>query len=257
MGGALARGFVGSGIRASAITIVEPGEAKRNDLAAEGFAVASSLSSLPASYRPGVTLLAVKPQGFAALIDALGAFAQRCAPHLFLSILAGTTLASLTSVLGGGMAIVRVMPNTPSLIGEGISACVASPEVTAEQRAHATSLLQSVGSVVWLDSEAQLDVATAISGSGPAYMFHLLECLIHAGIARGLPEDVARDLAIATMRGSAGLAASSPAPLAALRQNVTSPGGTTEAALAVLMPVMPGLIDKAVDAAILRARELA
>lgn len=257
MGGALARGFRASGIGAQAITLVEHSEEKRNAFAGEGFSVAPALDALAASYLPDVTLLAIKPQGFDALAPALSAFYHARPAHLFLSILAGTTLARLASALGGEAPIVRVMPNTPALIGEGVSACIASAQVRGEDRVRVGTLLSSVGKVVWLGDESQLDVATAISGSGPAYMFHVLECLIEAGIARGLPEDIARDLAIATMRGSAGLALGSPAPLAALRRNVTSPGGTTEAALSILMPTLPGLFLDAVDAAIARAKALA
>lgn len=257
MGGALARGFRASGLAAGAITIVEPGAEKCRDFAAEGFSVATSLDALSASYQPDVTLLAIKPQGFDTLAPALSAFYQARPAHLFLSILAGTTLARLASALGADAPIVRVMPNTPALIGEGVSACIASASVSGEQRVSTTSLLSSVGSVVWLDDESQIDVATAISGSGPAYMFHVLECLIDAATARGLPEDVARGLAIATMRGSSGLALQSPAPLNALRKNVTSPGGTTEAALSVLMPALPALFAEAADAAIARAKALA
>ena len=256
MGGALARGFVASGIAASSITLIEPSDSKRSDFSSSGFAVASALTSLDATHTPQVTVLAIKPQGFAELAPALSAFYRARAPHLFLSILAGTTLASLRDTLGADAPIVRVMPNTPALIGEGISACVASDSVSSAQRSHASSLLATVGEVVWLTNESQLDVATAVSGSGPAYMFHLLECLVAAGVAHGLPEDAARHLAIATMRGASGLAESSTGSLASLRENVTSPGGTTQAALAVLMPTLGGLIEATVEAAIARAKQL-
>ncbi len=257
MGGALARGFAHAGAGASSITLIEPSLDKRNRFAAEGFAVASSLADLAADYHPRASLLAIKPQGFASLAADLGAFYRARPAHLFLSILAGTTLAHLSEALGEHAPIVRVMPNTPSLIGEGISACVALPSVDAAMRADASRLLRSVGEVVWLEQESQMDLVTALSGSGPAYMFHLLECLIQAAVARGLPEDTARQLAISTMRGASGLALTSPAPLASLRTNVTSPGGTTEAALAVLMPSLSPLIEQAIDAAIARAKALA
>lgn len=257
MGSALGRGFSAAGIAASSITFIAPREERRDWLAAEGFRVAASLDALAADYRPDVSLLAIKPQAFDGIAASLAAFYHARAGHLFLSILAGTTLARLSGVLGADAPVVRVMPNTPSLIGEGASACVASATVTDVQRGHASSLLGAVGSVVWLDDESQINVVTALSGSGPAYMFHMLECMIAAGTARGLSDDVARALAIATMRGAAGLALASPAPLADLRRNVTSPGGTTEAALKVLMPVLPTLMREAMDAAIARAEALA
>lgn len=257
MGGAMARGFAASGIAPSRITLIEPSDEKCAGFEEEGFRTAPSLDALAAEYAPDVTVLAIKPQGFAGLAATLGDFYRARPVHLFISILAGTTLASLRTALGDDAPIIRVMPNTPSLIGEGVSACVALAYVSEAQRAYASTLLRAVGSVVWLESEAQLNAATALSGSGPAYMFHMLECLIDAGVAQGLSEETARALAIATMRGASGLAYASPLPLSTLRQNVTSPGGTTEAALAVLMPRLPHLIAEAMQAAIDRAEALA
>lgn len=258
MGGALARGFVASQlVPAGAITLIEPAEEKRKGFAAEGFLVAESLAALAHSYTPSATLLAIKPQGFAALSATLSAFYQTRPAHVFISILAGITLAQLAAVLGAAAPLVRAMPNTPALIGEGVTACVGTGLHDATQHT-ATQLLSSVGQVVWLEQESLIDVVTAISGSGPAYMFHLLECLVTSGVKNGLSEADARLLATATMRGAAGLAAqSSDTPLTELRHNVTSPGGTTEAALAQLMPALQPLIDLTVSAAIARAKALA
>lgn len=258
MGGALARGFVASSlVPASAITLVEPAEEKRAGFAAEGFVVSESLVALPASYAPAATVLAIKPQGFAALAPSLASFYQARPASLILSILAGTTLAQLRAVFGAAAPLVRAMPNTPALIGEGVSACVGTG-LSDENKHVAMQLLSSVGQVVWLENESLIDVVTAVSGSGPAYMFHMLECLVESGVKNGLSEAEARQLATATMRGAAGLAThAAHTALAELRRNVTSPGGTTEAALAQLMPALPSLIDQTVSAAIARAKALA
>jgi pyrroline-5-carboxylate reductase len=260
MGSALAFGFA-RGLPETispSITVVEPNDVARNALAqntALGITCVSSLSALTISSPPDIVLLAVKPQALAALSSELTLFCALHSPKLILSILAGITIERLTAIVGG-VPILRAMPNTPALIGEGITACVASTGISAAQKAQATELLSSVGDVVWLEKESLLDVATALSGSGPAYMFHLLECLVNASVARGLNAESARRLAIHTMRGSASLALASHETLEQLRENVTSPAGTTEAALKRLIPALSPLIDTVLDAAIARAQEL-
>jgi pyrroline-5-carboxylate reductase len=177
-----------------------------------------------------VVILAVKPQVMAKVVSELQPSLARKAV-LLISIAAGTTLARLTEWTSAQQALVRCMPNTPALVQAGASALYANAHVSAEQRATATSILQAVGLVCWLDNEAQMDAVTALSGSGPAYFFLMLEALQSAGVALGLSSDVARSLALQTAYGSAKLALSSDVDAAELRRRVTSPGGTTEAAI--------------------------
>ena len=177
---------------------------------------------------------------------------------LLVSILAGKTIADLRARIPGARAIVRAMPNLPASVRRGATGAAASPQVSDAQRAAAQALLAAVGTVEWLDDEALIDAVTALSGSGPAYVFHLVECLAEAGAAAGLPPDVAERLARAMVIGSGELLAQSELSAAELRQNVTSPGGTTAAALAVLTrePGLAGLMREAVAAAKRRAEEL-
>jgi pyrroline-5-carboxylate reductase len=175
------------------------------------------------------------------------------------SIAAGKSIASFEKHLRPSAAVVRAMPNTPAAIGRGITGAVANAHVTAAQKAACDQLLSAVGDVVWVDDEALIDAVTAVSGSGPAYVFYLTECLADAGHAAGLPRELAIQLARATVSGSGELMHQSPLPAGTLRQNVTSPGGTTAAALAVLMREKDGLQDlmrQAVLAAQKRGREL-
>ena len=182
----------------------------------------------------------------------------RAPETLFLSIVAGKTLAGLGRHLGRA-AIVRTMPNTPAAIGRGITVACANPLVTIEQRQLCDRLLAAIGESAWVEDEALIDPVTAVSGSGPAYVFLLIEALARAGEAEGLPADLALQLARATVAGSGELARISTDTPAQLRENVTSPGGTTRAALDVLMAAdgLEPLIDRAVAAAAARSRELA
>jgi pyrroline-5-carboxylate reductase len=175
------------------------------------------------------------------------------------SIAAGKTIASFERFLAPGIAVVRAMPNTPAQVGRGVTACVANAATTAAQKAMATELLSAVGEVVWLDREEDMDAVTAVSGSGPAYVFLVAECLAQAGRAAGLSPDLAASLARATVAGAGELLHRSELDAATLRTNVTSPGGTTAAALDVLMakPGLQDLMTEAVAAAVRRGRELA
>jgi pyrroline-5-carboxylate reductase len=189
--------------------------------------------------------------------------ARAVAPHLrsalVLSIAAGIRLADLGRWLGGYRRLARCMPNTPALIGAGVTGLYARPEVEPARRAQAQAVLEAVSEVIWVEDEALLDPVTAVSGGGPAYVFLLIECLAEAGVAAGLPADLAMRLARATVSGSGELARSSPEPAATLRQNVTSPGGTTLEALKILMAPdgLKPLLTKAIAAATRRSRELA
>jgi pyrroline-5-carboxylate reductase len=206
---------------------------------------------------PAIVLIAVKPQMMGAALPQLAALGG--GDTLFLTVAAGTTIATYEAVLGVDTPIVRAMPNTPAAIGRGITAICGNARATENHLALAEALLSAVGQVVRLEGEHQMDVVTAVSGSGPAYVFHLIETLAAAGAAEGLPADLAMQLAKATVAGAGALAEAAPEDPAQLRVNVTSPGGTTAAALAVLMDEgsgFPVLLKKAVKAAADRGREL-
>lgn len=203
----------------------------------------------------GTLVIALKPQSFrgaAALLKSLTGPVT-----LVVSIMAGTTIASVEEVCGG--AVVRAMPNTPAAIGRGITVAVPAENVSAAQRATADALLRATGRVEWVEDESLMDAVTAVSGSGPAYVFLLAEELARAGIAAGLPEELATKLARDTIAGSGELLHRSELPAATLRQNVTSPGGTTAAALSVLMDDdgLRQLMTRAIAAATARSKELA
>ncbi len=218
--------------------------------------VVTEAAALPDGFRPEVVVLAVKPQRADA---AMRAIAPWTSGATVLSIMAGRTLRALRAALPEAGAIVRAMPNTPAAIGRGISVAVAEPGLGAPQRALCDRLLQAAGSLAWTDDEALLDPVTAVSGSGPAYVFLLAELLEQAGVAQGLPPALARRLARETVAGAGALLSASAKDAAELRRAVTSPGGTTEAALSVLMDeaAWPRAVAKAVAAAAERSRALA
>lgn len=257
MGGALLRGWLERGVRPSEVVVVEPNAAPIADLAAQGAVVVDDGARLPAGLRPVLVLLAVKPQMMDAALPAYRRFVG--GGTVFLSVAAGRTIASLQSSLGGSTPIVRSMPNTPAAVGRGITVAHANPNVTPDQRKLCDELLAAVGEVAWVEDESLLDAVTAVSGGGPAYVFLLIECLAEAGAAAGLPPDLAMRLARATVSGSGELARQSSEPAAVLRQNVTSPGGTTLEALKILMGAdgLQPLFTKAIAAATRRSRELA
>lgn len=249
MGSALLAGWLARGVAPGAVWVIEPNPS--DWLRAQGVRLNAGLPDAPA-----VALIAVKPQMMGAALPALAALG---AGTLFVSIAAGTTLAALETALGGGRRIVRAMPNTPAAVGRGITAILGNAAARAGDLALAEALLAAVGEVVRLPDEGLMDAVTAVSGSGPAYVFHLIEALAAAGVAQGLPADLAMRLARATVTGAGELAHRSDESAAQLRVNVTSPGGTTAAALAVLMDDatgLPPLMARAVAAATARGREL-
>jgi pyrroline-5-carboxylate reductase len=205
-------------------------------------------------------VLAVKPQNAA---EVLPSYARFAAGSVMLSIMAGRTIAGLRALLGdtapNNAAVVRAMPNTPASIRQGITVAFAGPGVTAAQRALCDTLLAAVGTVAWIEDEALIDPVTAVSGGGPAYVFLLAELLEQAAVEQGIPPDLARLMARQTVAGSGALLAASTQDAAALRRAVTSPKGTTEQALAVLMDqdAWPALVSRAVAAATARSRALA
>jgi pyrroline-5-carboxylate reductase len=246
MGGAMRAGWLEAGRK---VAVVEPGPS-----APEG-AVASP-DALPADLHPAAVVLAVKPQEAA---NALPPYARFASSAVFLSIMAGKTVGGMRALLGPAAAVVRAMPNTPAAVRQGITVACPGPGVTEPQRALCTDLLGAIGTVAWVEDEALMDPVTAVSGSGPAYVFLLAEAMEAAGIAEGLPADLARRLARQTVAGSGALLAASAEDAGQLRKNVTSPGGTTAAALAVLMVEdgVPALMRRAVAEATRRSRELA
>ena len=253
MGGAMLRGWLDGGLMPSVIAVVDPhiSDDMRTFCEARGIRLAAPDPA------PDALILAVKPQTFA---QAPGAFAALAGPGtLVVSILAGKTLANLRAGLPDAGAIVRAMPNLPASVGRGATGLAAEPGLSPERRAMAQTLIEAVGLVEWLD-EGLIDAVTAVSGSGPAYVFLLAECLAEAGVAAGLPPDVAARLARATVEGAGELMARQPEITPKqLREAVKSPGGTTAAALDVLRAGdgLAPLLERAVAAAKKRAGELA
>jgi pyrroline-5-carboxylate reductase len=248
MGGAILRGLEAVGPRQ--VWIVDPALPSH-----PGAQSVASLKELPPLEAPTV-LLAVKPQVISGLLPDLEPLAR--GGTLFLSIIAGLTLASMSAALGEGARIVRAMPNTPAAVQQGITAAVAGPGVGEAERRRADALLGAVGEVVWLDDEGLIDAVTAVSGSGPAYFFRFAEALSQAGRALGLPPEIAERLARRTLEGSGALAAATERSLAELRAEVTSPAGTTAAGLARLDAEdrLDQLVAETVRAAEARSREL-
>ncbi|MES2844933.1 MAG: pyrroline-5-carboxylate reductase [Pseudomonadota bacterium] len=250
MGTALLTGWLGAGVPAASVWVIEPNPT--DWLAASGVHLNKGVPPGPA-----VALLAVKPQMMGAALPALQALGN--GTTLFVSIAAGTTIATFEGALGTLTPIVRTMPNTPAMVNRGITALCRNAHVSDADMALAVALMAAVGETVVLDGEHQIDAVTAVSGSGPAYVFHLIEAMAAAAEAEGLPPEVAMKLARATVCGAGELAYRSPDSAAQLRINVTSPGGTTAAALAVLMDAetgFPSVLKRAVKAAADRGREL-
>jgi pyrroline-5-carboxylate reductase len=259
MGGAMLRGWLSRGVSPENVRVIEPfadaAKALREELSVM---VLDDIAALAPDFVPDVVVFAVKPQGMDDIVPSYAGFAAKGAVSL--SIAAGRTISYFGTHLGDGAAVVRTMPNTPVAVGRGITAACANNHVSAAQRAACERLLEAVGDVVWVEQEEMIDAVTAVSGSGPAYVFLMIECMAKAGEAQGLPADIAAQLARATVAGSGELTRQSDEPASTLRQNVTSPGGTTAAALDVLMDDDDGLqplMDRAIDAATRRSRELA
>jgi pyrroline-5-carboxylate reductase len=253
MGGAMLTGWLAQGLDPKRVVVIEPHPSSEiNALAAKGVRLNPSAKQVG---EVDTLVVAVKPQSFREAGAALKPFTG--SSTLVVSIMAGTTIASLEAVCGG--SVVRAMPNTPAAIGRGITVAVAARSVSAAQRATADALLRATGSVEWVAKESLMDAVTAVSGSGPAYVFLLAEELARAGVEAGLPEELATKLARETVAGSGELLHRSDLASATLRQNVTSPGGTTAAALDVLMGSngLHALLTRAVAAATQRSKDLA
>jgi pyrroline-5-carboxylate reductase len=253
MGGAMLSGWLAGGLDPRRAVVIEPTPSEEiNALVQQGVRLNPSATDTGAV---DALVVAVKPQLFREAGAKLKPFVG--SSTLVVSIMAGATIASISEICGG--AVVRAMPNTPAAIGRGITVAVPAKNVSAAQRATADALLRATGSVEWVDDEQLMDAVTAVSGSGPAYIFLLAEELARAGVEAGLPAELATRLARETVAGSGELLRRSEASSATLRQNVTSPGGTTAAALEVLMGAdgMQSLLTRAVAAATKRSKELA
>ncbi|MFY9239793.1 MAG: pyrroline-5-carboxylate reductase [Roseovarius sp.] len=250
MGSAMLAGWLEGGLPASSVWVIDPNPSEW--LRGTGVHIGGDLPEAPA-----IVLIAVKPQMMGAALPAIAAMGG--ADTLFVSVAAGTSIAAFETALGAESPIIRAMPNTPAAVGRGITAIIGNTKTTAAQMDLAEALLSAVGQVVRLEAEAQMDAVTGVSGSGPAYVFHMIECLARAGEAEGLAPELAMQLAKATVAGAGALAEAATETPAQLRVNVTSPNGTTQAGLEVLMNGahgLPPLMQNTVAAAAKRSREL-
>jgi pyrroline-5-carboxylate reductase len=256
MGRAIVGGLIAQGYDADLVRVADPSVETRAALARD-FGIFVTPDNVEALAGSEIVVLAVKPQIMKDVAQGIARVVARSAP-LVLSVAAGIGTRHLAAWLGGATPIVRVMPNTPALIGSGAAALYAGPAVTPDLRRAAQTIMESVGLAIWVDEEAHMDAVTALSGSGPAYFFLVLELLEAAAVELGLPQDTARQLAVETAYGAASLARESGADPKILRQQVTSPGGTTERALKELHDGgLADLINAALGAASRRSVELA
>ena len=234
--------------------VVEPAYALRERAASVGADAVASAADLPAGLEPDLTFLAVKPQVMGDVVPAYAHLAG--GKTTFLSVAAGTMMDSLAAMLPGATPLIRCMPNTPAAIGSGMMVCCANEHTSDAAKSLSTKLLASSGKVEWIEDEALMDAVTALSGSGPAYVFHLIETMGKAGAELGLPADLAARMAMQTVMGAGKLASQVDTPPGTLREQVTSPGGTTAAALNVLMQGLQPLVTEAITAARDRGVEL-
>ena len=257
MGYAMLGGWIASGRLSAAETIVvEPSDALRERAAGLGVDTVADATGIPQGAEPRLVVFAVKPQVIRDVVPAYARFKETGATYL--SIAAGAGIATFESILGADAAVIRCMPNTPASIGRGMMVTVSNANVDAGTDDLVRDLLASSGEVATIDSEELMDAVTAVSGSGPAYVFHFIECLIAAAEKAGLPTETAKLLAMQTVFGAASLAAESKEEPGELRRQVTSPNGTTAAALDVLMGEdrLKTLVTEAVEAARVRSIEL-
>lgn len=256
MGTAMLEGWLNAGVRGEQVVIFDPAPPAETHALIGRHAIAHNPAPNDVSGIE-VILLAIKPQMVDEVLPGMAALARE--KPLVVSVVAGKTIAALKRHFGTATPVIRTIPNTPSAVGRGITAMAPGDDVSPEQVALASALLSAIGEVVTVNDEALIDAATAISGSGPAYVFYMAECLTEAGKALGLPPEVAEQLARATVAGAGELMRATGTPAATLRENVTSPKGTTHAALQVLMAGdgLEALMRKATEAAEKRSRELA
>lgn len=257
MGFAMLKGWIdGKALSALDVSVVEPNAELRNRAAGLGVHVAMSADELDPQFTPSLVVIAVKPQVMGAVLPAYAPMASR--GTAFLSVAAGVGMKAYEAALGEKTAIVRCMPNTPAAIGKGMLVYFNNSHVSVSLESFVRALLGCSGLVAKIESENMMDAVTAVSGSGPAYVFHFIECLTQAGVEAGLPAQIAGQLAMQTIMGAGALAAESTDAPGRLRENVTSPNGTTQAALNVLMGggALQKLVSEAVEAARKRSIEL-
>jgi pyrroline-5-carboxylate reductase len=257
MGYAMLQGWVGSrALTPSNVTVVEPNEVLRARALTLGVSVAPDVGDLKSDHVADVIIMAVKPQVMESVLPGYGRYAV--AGSTFVSIAAGIGIGTFLRILGDATPVIRCMPNTPAAIGKGMLAYFPNSAVTPVTEEFVSGLLSKSGRVAKVDNESLIDAVTAVSGSGPAYVFHFIECLTEAGVSTGLPREIAAQLAMQTVMGAGALAAESTETPTRLREQVTSPNGTTAAALEVLMggARMQKLLSEAVAAAHKRAIEL-
>jgi pyrroline-5-carboxylate reductase len=257
MGGAMLNGWLERGLDAAQVHVVEPNADAAAQLLTRGVNVVDGHTALPTDLNPEVIIMAVKPQAMDVVAPPYASFSGT--GTVFLSIAAGKTIAYFENALGSDAAIIRAMPNTPAAVGRGITVACGNSHVTENHKNICLDLLGAVGEAEWVDDEGLIDAVTALSGGGPAYVFLLAECMANAGMASGLPAELSEKLARATVAGSGELLRQSTKPASTLRENVTSPGGTTAEALRVLMAdnAWQPLMDRAIAAATARSKELA
>lgn len=257
MGAALMGGWEKSGVPSENILIIEPEDANAKLIQEQyGVEVLGGPEHVEGNFEPDIIVFAIKPQVMDEVLPKYVDFTHN--NEVFLSIAAGKSLEYLGSQLGNEKPIVRAMPNLPATIGKGITALTANKKVDKSRKAQCTALMEAVGEVVWVEDEALMDMVTAISGSGPAYVFYIIEAMLEAAKSSGMDEVVARKLICETISGSANLAACAKEPLEQLREDVTSPGGTTEAALNILMDGdnFRDILEEAVKAAEAKSKQL-
>jgi pyrroline-5-carboxylate reductase len=256
MGGALLEGWLSQGIRPADVWVVEPDAGPLQGVISRGVHHVAEAAALPADFRPALMVFAVKPQMLAEALPAYKGCAEKGAAAL--SIAAGWGIAGFEKVLGAETAVVRAMPNTPAAVGRGMTVLCANDRADARLCEICGELMAAVGETAWIEDEDLMDAVTAVSGGGPAYVFLLIECLARAGVEAGLPEDLAMQCARVTVAGAGELVHIASEPAAELRENVTSPGGTTLEALKILMAEdgLQPLMTRAIAAATARSREL-
>ncbi|GAB4364484.1 MAG: pyrroline-5-carboxylate reductase [Kiloniellaceae bacterium] len=256
MGGALLEGWLSQSLPPAEVWIVEPNAGPLQGFIAQGVHHVPDAAALPADFTPALIVFAVKPQMLADVLPAYKGFAEKGAAAL--SIAAGWRIAGFEKALGASTPVVRAMPNTPAAVGRGMTVLVANDRADARLREICGALLAAVGETAWVDDEGLIDAVTAVSGGGPAYVFLLIECLAKAGVEAGLPEDLAMQCARVTVSGAGELVHIASEPASRLRENVTSPGGTTLEALKILMADdgLQPLMTRAIAAATKRSKEL-
>lgn len=254
MAGSLIGGLLADGYPSELLSVAEPSAEQRERLGSR-FSVEIMTENASAAAGADVVVLAVKPQR---MKEAAGAIGPLSPAPLFVTVAAGIRIADLRGWLGGAEAVVRAMPNTPALLGAGVTALYAGPDVSRDRRELAEGILRAAGAVVWVDDESLMDAVTALSGSGPAYFFLLMEIIAATGVEMGLGPEASRLLTQETAIGAARMALEADIDVAELRRRVTSPGGTTEAALNAMHDAgLPAIVRSAILAARDRSRELA